>query len=558
MDRERKKAHPLTGILAALYGIYLLYGMGSSTMDRYTVTSLTQHMKTACIGRFLVDLPAVMDYSHSRAFVHGLWIYGQEETQQAFEARVLARQAAIDAEPNRQGEKNMEKIEAYDNNGFKGKIFIFGRDITKGKENGKPVEWINLALEGYVHAHGKSFNFITDGYNVNNIGNLRRLIDKLRLVSEKEIPTAPGFCFGPGMFVDPVPADFREGVTLFAGFADHPDLALALDTRAGLKPSGPGAIERYEEVASERPLWLKANFTELRKRKRIIDKIEGDEIAQKVTESNFVTTYGFDWEVDGTEHDVFVPFMHLEMYTGHSVNAGARPVSSFLGEEALVHLWDKIASSIRVRPTSAAPPATREPPPGPRLGDSASAGEICPETGWWECKDGGVAGGQRQFLKKGQWMPQALLRQPRTWWDKLRGLQASYQGEQPIGWTLVDRRSRDRLAPAVQLAAAGPADGIGAMPGNGHACAMAAAGRFAGTGAPCPASGWWRCEDTDALDGTRWFAHGELLPPATFQIPGTRFSASTSASTSTDIFRRRSRWQLVRPAPGHGSQPAAS
>jgi hypothetical protein len=94
------------------------------------------------------------------------------------------------------------------------------------------------------------------------------------------------------------------------------------------------------------------------------------------------------------------------------------------------------------------------------------------------------------------------------------------------------------------------------MPGNGHACAMAAADKFAGTGAPCPASGWWRCEDTDALDGTRWFAHGELLPPATFQIPGTRFSASASAST--DIFRRRSRWQLVRPAPGHGSQPAAS
>jgi hypothetical protein len=278
-------------------------------------------------------------------------------------------------------------------------------------------------------------------------------------------------------------------------------------------------------------------------------------------ELNFVDVYGFDWEVNGTKDNVFIPYMHLEMSTGHPVHTGARPVTSFLGEEALIQLWDKISSSIRIRPTSAAVPAKGEPPPSPQLGDSASSGDICPETGWWECKDGAhgavVAGGQRQFLKKGQRMPQALLLQPRTWWDKLQGLQglqASYQREQPTGWTLVDRRSRERPAPAVQLAAAEPAVGISAMYGNGHGGPMAAAGSFAGTGAPCPASGWWRCDDTDALDGTRWFAHGELLPPATFQLPGTRFGDSST----TGIFQRRSRWQLVRPETGHGSQPAAS
>jgi hypothetical protein len=400
-----------------------------------------------------------------------------------------------------------------------------------------------------VHSHGKSFSFITDGYNVNNIGNLRRLIDKLRLVSEKDIPTTAGFCFGPGMFVDPLPANFREGVTLFAGFPDHPDLAMALDTRAGLKPRGPGPLERYERVEAETPLWQKPLFTELRKRKRTIDKIEGDEILIKGNELNFVTVYAFDWEVYGTEHDVFVPFMHLEISTGHPVHAGARPVTSFLGEEALIHLWDKIVSSIRARPTSAAPPAKREPPPGSKPGDTAAAGDACPETGWWQCKGSengvSVAGGQRQFIKKGERMPQALLLQPQTPWEKLRRVRSSYQLDQPTGWTLMDRRYQARATPATPLAAAGVPAVSGQVPVTGHTGPTATVESFAGTGAPCPASGWWRCADTDALDGTRWFAQGELLPPATFQLARSRFRIGTGP----EVFQRRSRWQLVRQTP---------
>jgi hypothetical protein len=193
-------------------------------------------------------------------------------------------------------------------------------------------------------------------------------------------------------------------------------------------------------------------MNKLRKGKRTIHGIEGDEIAEKWTELNFVHTFGFNWEVNGTSDNVFAPFMHLEMSTGHPVDAGARPVISFLGEEALVQLWDRIVSSIRVRPTSAPPPAKSEPPPGARPGDTASAGDICPGTGWWQCRDGehgaGVAGGRRQFLTRGQRMPQALLLQPQTLWQRLRGVQSSYRLDVPSAWTLVDRRSKARPAPS--------------------------------------------------------------------------------------------------------------
>jgi hypothetical protein len=559
MDKERKRAKPVMGVLVALYGMYLLYGIGNSMMDRYTVSQLTEHMKTACVGRFLIDLPASMEHSYGQVFVDGLWISGQEETPQAFEARVLARQAEISAKPNELGQKNLEKLEDYDNNGFSGKIFIFGRNITKGKEHGKPKEWIGVKLEAYVHANGRSFNFRADDYDPSLAGDLRKLIDKLRLVSPDEIPSAGGFCFGHGMFVDPLPADLTEGVVMFAGFRDNPDLALALNTRAGTHPDKEGRLERDTAVDAEMPLWQRALMNKLRKGKRNINGIEGDEVAEKWTELNFVNTFGFNWEVNGTNNNVFVPFMHLEMSTGHPVNAGARPVTSFLGEEALIQLWDKISSSIRVRPTGAAPPAKSEPPPGPRLGDAASAGDTCPETGWWQCKDGGtgasVSGGQRQFLKKGQRMPQALLLQPQSMWDKLRGMQPNHQLDQPTGWTLIDRRSRARVAPPIQLAAAGLPPGSGQEPATGHPGSTATPDHFAGTGVPCPASGWWRCDDAEALDGTRWFAQGELLPPASFRIPRSGFQIG---SAQDDVFRRRSRWQLVRQAPGRGSEEAAS
>jgi hypothetical protein len=45
-------------------------------------------------------------------------------------------------------------------------------------------------------------------------------------------------------------------------------------------------------------------------------------------------------------------------------------------------------------------------------------------------------------------MPQALLLQRQTLWHKLRGVQSSYQLDNPTVWTLVDRRLRARTASA--------------------------------------------------------------------------------------------------------------
>lgn len=357
MDTQNRPGSRFIGIVAAIVGMFFLYGMGAEAVDKYKVTRLFQSTKSVCVGRFLIDLPAEMDFSYRRAFLSGFWITAIPESHKAFLHRVAAREATIDAQPNELGKKNMEKSETFAMNGFESRIFTFGRTSVEGLEHGQTVHYVNVALEGYAHAENTTFSFTANVIAPEHIDTLRTMMGKLRVLAPGEIPSAPGFCFGRGMFVDPVPIEWTEGVAMFAGFRDHPDLAMVFNTRAGLgkDPYDPGRLARTERADAELALWQRASLKKLRVGHRIINGISGEEVLDRGTELNFVNVYLFDWEVIGTKDNVFVPDMHLEMSTGHPVRAGARPVPSFLGEEALIHLWDRISSSIRVRPTCPAP-----------------------------------------------------------------------------------------------------------------------------------------------------------------------------------------------------------
>jgi hypothetical protein len=154
-----------------------------------------------------------------------------------------------------------------------------------------------------------------------------------------------------------------------------------------------------------------------------------------------------------------------------------------------------------------------------------------------------VLGGQRQYIAQGQLMPQALLLPPLTMWERLRGLQPSYENKSPTAWQLVDKRNRKRIEPGVPLAQAVAAP-AGADAGAGAIGPQASVGTYATTGKACPASGWWRSEESHALDGTRWFAQGSVLPAATFIVPPGAIGKSAAGTPKT--MQRRGTWMLVR------------
>jgi hypothetical protein len=313
---------------------------------------------------------------------------------------------------------------------------------------------------------------------------------------------------------------------------------------AGTKPDSKGLLERNAASHARAPAIINMLFTNLRAAPRTIGGLTGDELVERVLEENFAIIYGFEWEVIGIEDNVFVPDVTLRMATGRGDHG---PVQSSLSQPAALALWDKISSSVRVRPT-APPKASVAAPPSPAIGTTASAGEMCPQSGWWQCSEGGngvgVLRGQRQYIEQGQRMPQALLLPPQTLWERIRGIQPSFERNTPTAWALVDKRSRTRIASAVRLdqAKVVTPTAIAATPGAG-AVKPPSIGSHVTTGSPCPASGWWRCEESHALDGARWFAQGNLLPAATFAVPPNAFG---NRSGTPKAIQRRATWRLVR------------
>jgi hypothetical protein len=532
----------LAAVLAALAGTWAV----GAVRDTYEVAKMTEKMKTMCVGRMLIDLPDEAMVNLYGARIHGFDIGTFVESPEAFSARVATREAEIRAKPDRLGgNKNMESVtDVKTGSGLEGKIFVHSRNVTEGtegysRETLRHYRYEGVALEAHVHADGISIDLSNDDYDPDHIENLPKLVAQLVANPHNHIPTEPGFCVDHAYVRDPLQAKQREQIVLSAGLPSHPDMEIRFDTFAGIKSKSKGLLQRSAASHARAPAILNMRFTNLRAAPRTIGGLTGDELVERVIEENFAIIFGFRWEVNGTEDNVFVPDVTLRMATGRGKHG---PIQSTLSQPAAVSLWDKISSSVRLRPAAVPQASVAEPITSP-VGTFASAGNTCPQSGWWQCGDGengiGVLGGKRQYMQQGQRMPQALLLPPQTLWEKLRGLQSSFESKTPTAWKLVDKRNRNRgahplldqakvVAPTVLAAAADIQPSIGS---------------YLTTGSPCSASGWWRCEDSHALDGTRWFAQGSLLPAATFAVPHGAFAKSARAPKT---IQRRGRWQLVR------------
>ncbi|MGZ5199746.1 MAG: T6SS immunity protein Tli4 family protein [Telluria sp.] len=538
-------------VVLALVLLSSVRGAVLSFLDRTKVATMTQKMKTVCVGRFLIDMPQEAAVSLARARVAGFDVDSTAESQEDFDRRVAAREAELRAQANDSGKPSLEAVRNYQRNGYSGKIFVYGRWRTSWIEHDHRVYAEGVAVEGFLHGGGTSFSFSNSSVDAGLSGKLARLLDQVSGRDNAEIPGAPGFCIDRGFIREPLSADQRESVAMFASLPNHPDVAIAFSSMVGAAP-GPGLLKRTAQAMTNYP-FLRPAVKTLRGGTRTINGLPGEEVAVKVTELNFTTSFNFDWETRGKQMDVLAPLLALELQTGVP-RPGGKPLQSSFSEVALTELWERVLPSIRLRPVAS---AKAPPPQAPavKLGTVAMAGTVCTASGWWQCSEGGdgvgVLGGQRQFMRKGQRMPQALLLPQPKLWEKMRGLQPSYEAVAPTAWKLVDQRAAPRNPGPVPLAQARPA----AETELATSAGAAPIGTCVKTGDPCPASGWWRCDDAQALDGTRWFAHGSLLPAATYNMPAGWFGKSAGGPS---IIQRRSSWQLVRhaPAPGsHGAEP---
>ena len=556
---QQRKTLALTALaIAAVVWVSRTITEGHARNEATTMVSeiSRMEMRTVCVGRFLIDVPADADVSFRSAFLAGWDISSDlEETDAAFEGRLQKIESDLRLAKNERGEVSLESVRAINSAGVTGKIFVYDRHWGYTIENGQRVHSTHVAVDASVRIRGISFDFAETIGEESDVDELAKIISQLEPQAPNQQPQDSGFCFDGGFLKDPLTASQNERVSVFIGLKGHPDVAIAVNTMAGLDPD-PGLLQRDDEnsVKNSNPF----NFKTIRKGKRSIGEIPGEEVLELVSEPNGTKSQLFMWESRSQKDSVYRPELSLELATGRG--QPGRPVNSSLSDARALALWDRISASLRLRPTT--PKQTSVEKPALPLGSLSLASKNCPQTGWWQCTDGSavtnVVGGSRRHFIEGQMFPQVVLSTPGTLWQNIRGEQRTFTSSTPSSWRLIDRRKAPRTQSSPLLAEALPQGDIPTLDNVSVFGSVVEAGAEVPSGSACPASGWWECVDAKALDGTRWFARGHKVPPATVSVS---LSLAEKIRGAAQVARVNTNWRLVRaaqaPSPSSPSKASA-
>lgn len=365
---KRWLQHGLAKLLAGLVivGLTGTWAIGkvqkqreAAQQDKLEVARMTNKTTTVCMGRFLVEMPEEARLELARPRIDGFDISSFDEPEADFKARLGQREARLRSAPDQfGGNRNLESVrDVKTGNGVVGKIFVHSRTVVEGTRNRglelKRYRYEGVAVEAMVHGQGMSFDLSADDYDPSLIEDLPKLVAELVPNPSNKPPTEPGFCVYRAWFRDPLTADQGEQIMMFARLPSHPDIEFMAILAAGRKPDRQSLLERGADTEAALTPDEKERVARLRGAPRTIGGITGDELVRRVMEKNDTIGYTFAWEVNGTEDNVLVPHVLFKMTTGESDKG---PVPSSLSQDAAMALWDKIASSIRLRPTESPTP----------------------------------------------------------------------------------------------------------------------------------------------------------------------------------------------------------
>ncbi|MDK6078432.1 T6SS immunity protein Tli4 family protein [Massilia varians] len=424
-------------LLAALAGIGA-YAAIDRKQDIGKVQAMTQQMKTVCVGRLLIDVPADARVVYRQASVGGATFSAAPgSTPETLASSLKEVRELLTGAVNELDMPSFEKQADVDAIDFKATVMYYNRKKPSSWfENGQRVSSGEQAItvEAYglkndVLYHFKAVDTASPRYEKNVEG----LIGKFESRSEDAIPTQSGFCADRSLVHDPIPADDHEQVTVFVALKGYPDVAIRLDSAVQDKPVT-SLLER--DVKNEGRLVHPERTATLRKGVRPLNGIEGEEVLLRIKEENGTTGHFAMWASRNKVGDVMALAITLEIETGRG-KRGER-VNASLSDEALMQLWDKVSATLRIRPTAQAGQKRASPATSKlSLGEMSATGAVCPETGYWECTEGGsVVGGRRQFFRAGERLPQVLVSGTPSLWQKLSGNRPQHRVD--TVWTLVD------------------------------------------------------------------------------------------------------------------------
>jgi hypothetical protein len=405
--------------------------MPNMTMLTPRLQPVFEKVKTVCFGRFLIDVPESSTVVWGDASIPlsvSIYPNGAEQVNQ------LA-QKFID-------ELKAEK--AINHNDVP--LLISEDEVThpQGKiiTGYEDFDAVNgLKINGY-------FSLNNDGVIINArplranqskaFKGMNSIARRLRLRGENEIPAEPGNCIEYAFLADKPDADAlppMEHIRIGFRLKEFPDTHLSIL----IGPSNPHhsegnslewQLDRLDkDLIAQDPNHPQLKTKYLRRGARQIHEwATGFEALSHTPEQAEVHgIHDFAMDFKGVPLDPLRPYADIRMQTGVADNAAGATKASLTDEEAIA-VWDKITSTIRVRPTIATPIKTTNTGPHLPLGELAATGRTCPQTGWWEPDEAGnIEGSKRQHFKSGERMPHVVSLGEPSLWQKLKGDRPSYR-----------------------------------------------------------------------------------------------------------------------------------
>lgn len=367
MANNRRSAGRSIGALVAIViaGVSAAWAVGEvrdrrhrMVEDQQEVARINANMKPICVGRFVIDLPAHAETELTMANVDGLSIVTGIESLADFQKRLADREAGIRAIPDRLGgDRNLQTVTSVRTaNGLFGKIFVHGRVVSEGTQaNGLELEryrYEGVAVDALLHGNGVSIDLAANNYEPRLADKVAQLVTQLVPNPENRIPPASGFCVDYAYFKGLLSPDQGERITMRARLTTHPDVEFMMLLAAGTAPEAKGLLDRTAESRRRVTLADSAHLTTLRAGRRVIGGRIGEEVAERIVESDMLVLHSFWWEVNGTVDDVLNPYLSFTMNTGVS---GQRSVPASLSDSRAVLLWDRVSSSIRAHASESGP-----------------------------------------------------------------------------------------------------------------------------------------------------------------------------------------------------------
>ncbi|MDD2154593.1 T6SS immunity protein Tli4 family protein [Pseudomonas putida] len=180
---------------------------------------------------------------------------------------------------------------------------------------------------------------ITEKGMLGAVERMRMLSDAIHYRHPDEAPPSGGFALEAG-YTTLQKNKFFESIYMGAQIKDHPGTYISLLTNT-ITEKESTLIERFDAKqydTSIGELVSSGSIKTLRKRKRSIGNIEGEEVALS-TRAEGKTYYAFQFEYEGTIDSTTQPYIALELGT-HEVG------SDFKSDDEALAFWDKMLTGL--------------------------------------------------------------------------------------------------------------------------------------------------------------------------------------------------------------------